>query len=289
MAVYCYERAGGISSTPGQSYSIGYVVHGTTDTILVADHIYNRSPPALVNGPVLLYRQPFEIKDQKGGVWHADVEYKPATDEEEKNDDQQAAPMAYKLSWDTGGGTARVTSSKEVMDAVGSPPERSTVIGWDGKKVNGVDQVVPNLVLQADVFYTPAFITQSDTVVQWSRATGKCNDHDWLGFLRGELLLLGNNGEQTFSMINGRSTMPVPVTFKIGASENIVPYKIEGGQLFPDLTSARGKFGWEYVDVYYGERKVGEAPNEITMAVPERFKIHRLYDWVDFRTVMGIG
>lgn len=287
--VVAYERYAGKSGSLGpgtEDFSIGYVAHGTNDTAVALSAVMNISPPAVVGFSQLLYRQPFKVTEKGGGVWFFDADYKPL-EKDDKNDDDQATPLAFKLSWDTSGGTVKITESKQMVSNGGiGLPFAFTTIGWDGKKVNGCEIVVPQLTITVDVFYAPAFITNA-AVTGWARATGKTNSESWLGFDPGECLLLGCNGEQTFSMLNGKATKTAPVSFKVGCSENIkAPYKIKGD---PDLVAQTGKKGWEYLDVYYSEKTYGTAPNQLTTAIPESFKIHRVYEEVSFRSIMGIG
>jgi hypothetical protein len=289
MAIECYPTWGesGTLGFGAESYSMKYVVQGTSDRSLAIAALFNATYPAIVGVSSTLYRQPFDIDDQKGGVWHATIAYKPPDSDDDDNDDDRAAPGAFKLSWDTGGGTTKITESKEMVASggVGLPFALNT-IGWDGKKVNGCEIHVPQLTITVDVFYSPSFITNA-AVTGWARATGKTNVDSWLGFDPGECLLLGCTGEQTFSMINGRATKPAPVSFKIGCSENIPsPFTIKGS---PDLVAQTGKKGWEHLDVFYTEKTFGTAPNQLTTAVAESFRIHRVYEKVSFRSIMGIG
>lgn len=290
MAINCYPTWGesGTLGFGDESYSMKYVVEGTSSGFVATTAVLNIAPPAVIGISKTLYRQPVEPDDQKGGVWHVTVNYKPAdSDDNNNNDDDQATPMAFKLSWDTSGGTTKITESLKDPDGGGIYQDTGRVIGSDGKKVNGCDITVPQLTLTVDVFYLPSFITNA-AVTGWARATGKTNSDAWLGFEPGECLLLGCTGEQTFSMLNGRATKPAPVSFKVGCSENIpAPFTVKSNPA--NLVANGGKKGWQYLDVFYSEKAVGTAPNQITAALPERFKIHTVYPEVSFRSVMGIG
>lgn len=287
MSIVCYERHAGQSGTLGlggpESFAAGYAVHGTLHSALAVEAVLQRSPPAVVGRASLLHRQPMKINEKGQGLWHIDVDYKPAEKDDKKNDDDQAEPLAFKISWDTAGGTTKVTESFEVEARDGNPNiDTGTVIGWDGKKVNGCEIVAPKLRLTVDVFYAPSAITIG-RVMDWARATGKTNNDQWLTFQPWELLFLGCSGEQTFSMLNGKSTKPVPVSFKIDCSENREdPFRV--GEL-----TCQQKYGWDFLDVFYGEKTVGVAPDLITVATPLRLKVHRVYDGTNFKAFMGIG
>lgn len=285
MSITCEPRWAAQRGTLGigpEKARDSFVVTGTNDMAEAVVAAMNNSPPAVTGMSQLLYRRPFAVEDKGGGVWYLDADYEPQETQDEDDNSNPPAPLAYKINWDTSGGTAKVFTSLQVISYAGDIQDNTLAIGWDGKKVNGVEMHVPKLAESVDVYYLPSLITQ-DTVANWARNSAVVNSDPWLGFNPGEVLLLSNTGEQTFSMLNGRATKPVPVTWKIECSENLTNIKLS------DTLVVAAKEGWDYLDVFFGEKIVGVSPNQITTAVPLRYKVHRLYRRVGLRALTGIG
>jgi hypothetical protein len=289
MSIKCYPLAKSLEATFGEngpeSKSQTYVVEGTSDEVAVTFAVLNVTTPTVQGYQSELIRRPFRLQEVGYQTWHVDVKYdKTESSGGGGGEGGEPQPLSFKIGWDTTGETTKVTLSKGVVFSGGDVPDNYPVIGWDGKKVNGVDVPVAALVLTADVWYHPNAIGPA-IVKFWASYTPSVNADSWLGFDPGELLYVGNNGEETFSFTaQGRQLTLVPVRYKFIASQNInQPFSIG------DELQVPGKLGWDYLDVFYGEKVVNGGGVSITVPTPLRYKVHRMFNFVSFRALTGIG
>ena len=120
----------------------------------------------------------------------------------------------WRFSFDTTGGSHKITQSLETIhrveaDPADPAPDLKQAIGWDGKKVNGVEIVVPKLEFDITAYYAPASIT-SDYMKNLARKTGRTNDGAWLGFDEGEILYMGSTGDGDVPLASGAARQADP-------------------------------------------------------------------------------
>lgn len=285
MSIDVFERYAGHSGTLGygkEDFQIALCVNGTADSAEAVGAAFDFAPPAVIGRSSLLFLSPFKVTQKGPMTWYLDADYKPEDEDKEEDDEDNVTPIAWKVSWDTGGESAKIFKSRGVIIQGGEGSDDTRVIGWDGKKVNGCEIFVPQLVESIDAFYHPNDVNQ-DKVVEWSNGTGKVNEEPWLGLDKGEVLCMGNNGEETFAMQRGVATKPVPVTWKIKVSKNLDDIDLGEGLIVPHCD------GWDYLDVFFVEKIKGEAPNQISVAVPLRWKVHEIYERINFQQLTGFG
>lgn len=266
----------------GSRFTYTYVCHSytnvsdaTADTAAVAPVSY-LSP----TGETLV-RQKYTPRIMGYDVIEVDVEYLPE-DHRKTREPQEAGD--YRINFDTTGGSAKITQSLETTDtdtadAADPAPDLDQAIGWDGKKVNGVEIVVPKLEFTVTAYYAPAVVTAA-FMKSLARATGKTNNGVWLGFAAGELLFLGATGDVPLALVSAEArTKPVAVQLKLAASENITGLAVGAMSV--------NKKGFEYLWVRYKQVESGDGKNLIPN--PRHAYVERVYDETDFAALFGFG
>lgn len=225
-------------------------------------------------------------------------DYEPLDDDDEKNQDPPQ-PGTWKFSWNTAGGTHKITQAKtRVVNGVEVPcetaytasendpkPDLGGVIGWDGKKIHGTEIVVPKLEFSITRYIAPADL-KMDLVKTLARATGKINNSVWLGFDAGELLFLGSRGDADLATVRGQRTKSIPVQLDFSASENTTDIKLRNSVEGKTITVASKK-GWQYLWVRY--QPMTDPTTKVVLAVPVAAYVDDVYDSIDFAAVFGFG
>lgn len=236
----------------------------------------------------LMIRQNVTAKERGRGMYHVDVEYGPPG----KNDEAKVEGQIYKFSFDTTGGTHKVTVGERQPDpetegatisqvwkgqrSDSDPaPDLMGAIGWDGKQVHGVEVVVPKLSFEIVAYYPPAAMT-TEFVANLARATGKMNKLAWHDFEAGELRFDGASGAGEASVLTGVATAPVPVTLRFAASENLTDHKV-GSIIVPS------KKGWDYLDVKFDKIK----DEGKVYPLPNYAYVHRVCKELEFESLFG--
>ena len=227
--------------------SASWVVRSAADEFEALAALEMKAPIAYALGADFLIRQSIKLKPHGAGLYLATIEYGPEDDEKSE---KKPEPMEFKYSFDTTGGKHKISlAEKEVSrqwawSASNSPPDLKGAINYDGKKVQGVEIIVPNLEFSITVYYSPAAMTTA-FVQNLARKTGRVNSDAWLGFAAGEVLFMGASGDGTLPTIRGQRVKPVPVTFKFAASEN------RDDIIVGSNPQAISKKGWQYMWVRY--------------------------------------
>jgi len=193
--------------------------------------------------------------------------------EPDKADKQKLDTGDYRISFDTTGGTAHVTTANAQTAYGADPPDHivdnKVVNVTEDNKVQGVDVPIPALKFSVTYRQPTATITQA-YIVTLARMVGKVNDGTFYGFAAGEVLFLGAKGQQ------GTNTDP-EITYDFLASENVTGLQIG------DITGIAKK-GHEYLWCMWRDA-VDE--NEMVPFARNVF-VAELHDEADFDN-LGIG
>ncbi len=232
-------------------------------------------------------RQPLKLKLVGGEMWQVTANY--VVQEESSNGDVSEQNSTFELEFDTGGETFKQTAVPTTKQRRFSwspgqdePPNIKGLLGYDGKKANGIDKPIPGLKMTLSTTY-PARAINSEQIKAWSRATGKVNSDYFLGFAPGELLNLGVKGKVTLNARTLQATGGAPVSFVIQASENI-PNGYSEGEIFIE-----SKKGWEHVDVVIGEHADNATSPPTVVKKALYAYVSDPFDTVSFRSITGTG
>jgi hypothetical protein len=229
-------------------------------------------------------RQPPKLKCEGGTTWKASVHY--VVEEISGSNDAAGETTVYTLEFDTGGETftnKAVDYSKQERYTWddGFAPDIKGALGWDGKKADGISQVIAGLKMTLTATYPAERIT-ANTIKAWSRATGKTNSDAFLGFAAGELLNLGAKGSLTLDALTLNATGKAAISFVFQASENILePFNV--GEI-----EIQQKRGWQHVDIVIGPYEdTGTTPPTVVNK-PLHAYVSTIYEATSFRAMTGI-
>ncbi|MCA9179589.1 MAG: hypothetical protein KDB14_34270 [Planctomycetales bacterium] len=289
MAITVYEKFGspdGRFVNPvdgaGSAFTYTYVVLGTNNVTLATSAVATAAPLVyLANDGQLLVRQEFIPKVTGPNSWDIDVRY--GTEDDRKSHEIPEAGF-WRFSFDTTGGTHKVTQSLETIhrveaDPADPAPDLKQAIGWDGKKVNGVEIVVPKLEFSITAYYDPASVTTA-YMKTLARNTGRTNSAAWLGFDPGEVLYMGSTGDGDVPLVSGARVKPIPLVHKFAASENVINLAV-GDMTVPS------KNGFDYLWVRYKQIESADATNIVPK--PVHAYVERVYEKVDFAALLGVS
>jgi hypothetical protein len=283
---------------PGPKYQLGlngnvkkskgnskYMCLGTSSEFVAYNSILALAPLALDYQDVWLIRQDLDLDQVAPNAWEGKVSY--GADEDKEDNQDPPTPGTWHYSFDTSGGTHKITQSLKNIARLSSSqsdpaPDLLGGIGWDGKKFDGCEIVVPKLELTITAFYAPDQVTK-DFIASLSRNTGKTNVQKWLGWEAGELLYVGCSGKGDIPTVRGQRVQPVSIDLKFWVSENKKNFQIpETGDRRIDVPS---KKGWEYIWVYYQMDELDKR----ALPRPRYVYVEKVYDEWDFAGMFGFG
>lgn len=212
----------------------------------------------------------YRIDHVGGGVYEVKATYSSRTDPE--------------WTYETVGGTAKITQSKEVRDfwptasedgSVKDAPDFNGAIGVDSDSVQGCEVTVPVFRFTATV-RVPAEVVTLEYLRNVYLLTGTTNEAEFRGFPAGEVLFLGLTGTQ-------RGAEKAALTFHFVASPNVEEYYVHG-------MGPVEKRGHDYVWFRYADKiEVDGDGNEVAVVKwPVAMYVERVYDEGDF-TLLGLG
>lgn len=283
MPIQAYERALSSDTTFDPKSSSAkrlWQVLGTDDHDEAYAAIAAAAPQTIlaVSGETLV-RGPMQVTDANPLSLEIRVDYISENSPDSKEDPEAGA---WSFSFDTSGGTHKITQSKgnvwrgsRTMDI--ETPDLKGGLNWDGKKLQGIEIFVGKLEFSIKASYNPAFV-DVPFFAGLASNTAKINGADWLGFNAGELLYLGSAGDGETLLRFGTASKPVQVTHKFAYSANQVNITI-GDILVPS------KKGWQHLSVYY--QKIEQEGN--LFPVPEHAWVDDIYEETDFPTVFSFG
>ncbi len=189
--------------------------------------------------------------------------------------DREKDELELRFSFDTGGGTAHASHSRQTISRTPAPgktaPDFQGAINVNGDNVDGVDLTIPALRLDVKVKMPKATITLA-YIQQLYKLTGKTNNDAWKGFATGELLFLGAQGEEA-------TNSDPEISFAFLASENA--NNISVGNI-----TVPAKKGHEFLWVYFAP-EIDGAANKLTQR-PLAAYVERVYEAGDY-SLFGLG
>ncbi len=182
----------------------------------------------------------------------------------------EAGQSVYSFS--TGGGTQRITQSKETIEAYGrpgkTPKDFKGAINVTANGAEGVDIVVPVYQFRETHYFADEDV--DDTYKgKLFNLTGKTNETAFGPFEAGEVLFLGSDGTKR----GGATGELWEITFSFAASPNAE------GIVVGDIDGIEKK-GWEYLWVYYEPEEDDDAGG--LSLRPASVYVERVYDAGDF-------
>ncbi|MFM7845373.1 MAG: hypothetical protein ACKPEY_14230 [Planctomycetota bacterium] len=286
MSLTVYEKAGSprarfvnATSNNGSSIEFTYVVLGTNSEADAANGALAVAPLAYVVNSETLVRQEANPTPTGPDSWEVSVHYGT---EDQQQSQETPEPGTWHFNFDTTGGTHTITQSLQNVwrgerSQVNPAPNLLGAINYDGKKVQGVEIVVPKLEFSITAYYAPQTVTTT-FVANIARQTGKVNSSTWLGFAAGELLFLGGGGQGDIPTAAGQRVKPIPITFKFAASENRT--NIQVGEI-----TVPSKAGWDYLWVRYEKTE----SNGTVYPIPVHAYVEKVYERFEFAQLFGFG
>lgn len=263
MAIAVAERwsARKLSRGNNRASSVEYIITGTDSDIDAADafesHLTTNSLTVRDGIPI----QSKDIEQIADQIWVATANY---------SFDQQKVAEDTEYSFDTGGGSQKVTQTPSSMGITtygSNVPNFQGAINVDDNSVNGVDIVVPTYNFSETRYVDDDDVDENFKLALFNM-TGKVNNNSWNGYAAGEVLFLGASGSK-----NGRTGLWA-ITYKFAASPN------KTGITIGSITGIAKK-GWEYLWVRYEK----STSNNSLVQIPRAVYVHQVYYTADFDTL----
>ncbi len=245
-----------------------YLVHNSDDDAAIRVAL-DAFIPYIVEG---LVRGIIDLDQLGPGTWLAVAPFDP-----QGGTNPQAPETGDVLGWtvDTGGATAHRTQSiatrNRYKSGGGTARDFKGAIGVTKDNVEGVDIVVPNLILKKKAYLSFGQFT-TGYVKTMARLTGKMNNAPFHGFFARELLFLGGSAAP-------RGTKDVEVEYSFSGSENVT------GLSQGDITGIN-KDGHDYLWVHY--EQFSDPTAKAIVQRPESAHVEQVYYEADF-SLLGIG
>lgn len=219
-----------------------------------------------------LVRKRLEVENLGGGCWIATWEYgvsefatepgsnpggEGAPGSEEVPAPTDAENLGPSMSFDTSGGTSRITQSRETLEQSAGAPDTKQAIGLTRDGIAGCDITVPALQWSRQVPRRNVKLPYLRTIMN---LVGKVNTLPFYGFEARSVLYLGASGQ------SGAGGL-WQITHKFAVSENEVLINIGNG------LTVTAKGGWDYLWVGYREAENGN----ILLQQPAWYNVERVY------------
>lgn len=266
MSITILEKLDSRTTVEGENPEIElkYIILGTDNDINAKVALW-QTAPTIYDG---LVRDSLHLEPNGKDVWEATVRYtkykrrRPPTTGE------------FSLSFDTGGGTERITQSIQTVNRYAAPgrtaPDFQGAIGVTGNEVQGVDRVVPVYHFSETHYLEDSFVSQTYRMVLFN-LTGTVNSDSWRGFAPGELLFLGASGSK-------RGEEDWEITYRFAASPNRTNLSVG------PITGINKK-GWEYLWVLYEDQNDSQAKKLVKR--PIAAYVEQIYFYASF-SALGI-
>lgn len=249
------------------SYELVYKAVGEHDDATVHAYALAATPSVVFRPTGSLYRKDVVREPDGWGQYTVRVPYGPL--------DSSSLPAgSYTFDFDTTGATVKIKAAKAHVNAYTSSGataadlhKGSIGVKSDGE-VEGADIVIPALKLTY-TFKHPSGVVDEAFARNIAAVTGRTNLNPFRGFAGEELLFIGGTGSDG-------TDSEAAVAYQFVASAN------ESSLSIGDITGIVKKghhYAWvEFKDEVDGGKAVRQ---------PERVNIERVYDPVDFATVLG--
>lgn len=203
-----------------------------------------------------LQRQEINITYEAPEVWTGRVTYSKKT------------PSTVNVTFETSGGTAHITQSKETIAryvASGSATNFYGAIGVTEDGVEGCEITVP-IYNWTETYHTKPELIDDAYIDKIYELTGKTNNDTYRNKAEGEVLFLGAAGTQ-------RGDEDFEITFHYAAQKNADGLTVGG-------ISGISKPGWAYLWIRYKDSK--DATTGRMVKKPIQVNVERVYDAGDF-------
>lgn len=239
-----------------------YLAAGEFDENTVLGYALAATPASVFTTIGQLWRQPLTLDPDGWSRYIVSVAYA------QKKRDTGSIGFGF----DATGATIRVKCSKEVIDTFAAPGEdeidhKGAIGVGENGEIEGTDIVIPALSMTYDYRYPQGVIDESFARF-CAGAVAHTNANPWRGFQAEELLLVGITGSG--------SDAEASAQVKVIASQNTSSLTVG------EITSIVKK-GHHYLDITFMDYIDGGKPAK----KPRQVTIHRVYDSIDFASVLG--
>lgn len=238
------------------------------------------------NGTYYFNFEDYTAKHLGNGYWEVEATYRTVGGGEQSvagagggggGGSTQNIGVIQTISFDTTGGSRRITQAYDEIAFGSNPPNQNKAINVKGEDVEGCDIVVPVFEWQEDYEIPGAKLTQS-YVNTIANLTGKVNDSTFRGFDEGEVLFLGCSGSQTFNpnQANGSAASSARLSFRFAQSPNETNLDVGG-------ISVALKKGWHFMWTVYDATE--DAASRTVLKKPRFVYVNEVYETGDFSTL----
>lgn len=255
----------------GDNFELSVKVEGTDDDVAARWAVLTNTP-VLWSGRI---RQLPTLESDGPDTWNATVPYVPNDKSPEIGD--------CTLSWQTGGGTQRITQAIQTVGKF-APPGKVAPENWgairarpDGT-VEGIDVLVPDFRWTEQYTVNPGMLTwaYAMTCAYLTRCT---NLGGFRGFAAGEVQFRGSSASARLTGTADEPELRAEISYDFAAQPNVV------NQQIGDIVGIAAK-GWEYIDVRY--ELTDDAVAKKTTPKPIAVYVHKVYPEESF-VPLGIG
>jgi hypothetical protein len=218
--------------------------------------------------------------EEKGfGIWEFTVNYGIDDSDDGSGDENSMSEEDVVISFNTGGGTARITRSLQTMQKAAKPggvaPDFQGGIGWDGERFEGTDITEPGWEWTETHYRNLDFVNRSYRRLLRSM-TGTVNSRPFRDMDAGEVLFLGCQAQ---NRRNSENVMIWELRYSFTAKPN------RNGLVIGDLEPVN-KAGWDLLWTLPELRDDEESQK--TVSVPMAVYVERVYERANFAN-LGIG
>jgi hypothetical protein len=295
MALTCIPHLENSGDVEGDKASAerSFTVIGTENESAAIGKASTVAPAFLTIGSGLARLSSWSVRIVADNTCVATAKY--ASEETDGNNDpaEKGKPPAQPGEWEFQGNPitrnlklqfAKGTAKRAGAGGASTYNTFSNAIGWDGKKINGIEWPVGACQIQIKTYFRAHTLTV-DKLKQYNDYIGYINsDDDWLGFYKaGEARFLGAALDQVIPYAGGWPSKPASALFTFDISPN-------GNVTVPGLywddsgTDTTEKKGWQYLDVYSETRFDA---NGIPIPVPKIANIRDIGPTTSFAEKFG--
>lgn len=253
------------------------VLSGTDDYVTALVEAMAQVPLTFFNGTYLLYRVNVKLSERLSEEdWKVSIQYGTAQ-QQQQNQEQFATESAFNQQFEIGGGTARITHSKQTIQkytsaGAGTGADFGKAINVTETGVEGVDIIVPNFSFSE----TRNFLAEEMASLRALLFTmvGKTNSTTFMGFAAGEVLYAGASGG-----LKGGNTFG-EVTHKFSASPNATGLSV-------GAITGIAKKGHEYL--WVRSKETIDAGTGTVVLTPYQANVERVYASADLNNIPYIN
>lgn len=267
MVFKFFERPNSPQTTGSPpSVTTHWTATGTASESFVRSYALGATPNFYSTVHGTLYRQDLRIDPAGHQLWRISVPYGT----------RKSEVGSYRLSFDTSGGTVRISASKQTVNSypAGTAPDHKNLIGVNGDQVAGTDIVIPALKITVH-FKHPLGVITLPQIKALSSVTGQVNSTVFLTFAPGEVLFLGASGSEG-------TDAETETAYQFAMSAN------RTGLTIGDIGSIAKK-GWEVAWISYKDTTDNPGGTVLPVKQPEFVYVERVYDTTDLGAALGFG